>query len=89
MARTLNTGSTGTQGSPPSRTGITLATKRASLNTSGQTVGVATPLTAPLTDALATSEGRLLTAIATANGHGHPLQYANDVLAALKKITPA
>jgi serine phosphatase RsbU (regulator of sigma subunit) len=42
-----------------------------------------------LTDALKTGEGRLLTAIATVNGHGHPLQYASDVLAALKKLTPA
>lgn len=42
-----------------------------------------------LTDALKSLEGRLLTAIATVNGHGHPLQYASDVLAALKKITPA
>lgn len=49
----------------------------------------AAPAGPQLTDALKTLEGRLLTAIATVNGHGHPLQYAADVLAALKKITPA
>jgi hypothetical protein len=49
----------------------------------------AAPTGPKLTDALKSLEGRLLTAIATVNGHGYPLQYASDVLAMLKKITPA